>query len=71
MLVHSSSLVDRECQVELARRIGELSRERWGEQSPTLLIGRHRTLSDALEKLCRLAESDAPVLITDETGTGK
>lgn len=72
MLVDSSPLqVDRECQVELARRIGELSRERWGEQGSTLLIGRHRTLRDALERLGRLAESDSPVLITGETGTGK
>ena len=71
MLVHSPSLVDRECQVELARRIGALSTERWGDQSPTLLIGRHRALIDALEKLGRLAESDSPVLLTGETGTGK
>jgi two-component system response regulator AtoC len=57
--------------VELARRIGALSSARWGEQSPTLLIGRHRTLGEALDKLARLAESDSPVLITGETGTGK
>lgn len=71
MLVHSPSLIDREDQVELARRIGALSNERWGDQNPTLLIGRHRKLIDALEKLGRLAESDSPVLITGETGTGK
>ncbi len=71
MLAHQLSLVDSGCQLELARRIGELSRERWGEERATLLIGRHRTLGDALEKLDRLAESDAPVLLTGETGTGK
>lgn len=71
MLVHSPSLIDREGQVELARRIGALSCERWGDQNPTLLIGRHRKLIDALEKLGRLAASDSPVLITGETGTGK
>lgn len=71
MLVHSPSLVDREGQVELARRIGALSSERWGDQNHTLLIGRHRKLVEALEKLGRLAASDSPVLITGETGTGK
>lgn len=71
MLVHSPSLVDRDGQVELARRIGALSTERWGGQTPTLLIGRHRKLTEALEKLGRLAASDSPVLITGETGTGK
>ncbi|HEY9516189.1 MAG TPA: sigma 54-interacting transcriptional regulator [Gemmatimonadaceae bacterium] len=71
MLVDSPLLVDRGGQVELARNIARLSYERWGAQTPTLLIGRHRKLSDALEKLGRLAVSDSPVLITGETGTGK
>ena len=69
-LIHDR-LVPTGSQLELARRIGDLSRERWGEEKGTLLIGRHRALGDALEKLARLAESDAPVLLTGETGTGK
>jgi DNA-binding NtrC family response regulator len=58
-------------QTPLARHICERSLECWGSTRPTVIVGRHPTLAAALERLRRLAESDAPVLITGDTGTGK
>jgi transcriptional regulator with GAF, ATPase, and Fis domain len=45
--------------------------EQWGSQRRTLLLGRHPAFEAALERVARFAQSDATVLITGETGTGK
>jgi transcriptional regulator with GAF, ATPase, and Fis domain len=59
------------CQYRLARQVDRLAFELWGGKRPTVLIGRHQALVDALEQVARFALSDAPVLISGETGTGK
>jgi transcriptional regulator with GAF, ATPase, and Fis domain len=58
-------------QTELARCIRERALERWGDKHATEIVGRHPTLIRALETIARFAESDSPILITGETGTGK
>lgn len=58
-------------QIELARDISALATIRWGGASSTDLIGRHESFTRLVERLPRLAESDSPVLLTGETGTGK
>jgi DNA-binding NtrC family response regulator len=58
-------------QTEVASRIYARSRQRWGEASATVLIGRDARFAAELERLERFADSDGPVLITGETGTGK
>jgi two-component system, NtrC family, response regulator HydG len=56
---------------ELASTVRTLSSEHWADGPPTVLIGRHPSFLAALERLARFAESDGPVLVTGETGTGK
>jgi DNA-binding NtrC family response regulator len=58
-------------QTDLARVIYQRSRERWGEPTATVMIGRHTRFTAVLDRLQRFAESDSPVLISGETGTGK
>jgi transcriptional regulator with GAF, ATPase, and Fis domain len=58
-------------QTPLGRLVHEQSLERWGEKQAVVVIGTHPSLHGALEKLCRFAQADGPVLITGETGTGK
>ncbi|HET7584238.1 MAG TPA: sigma 54-interacting transcriptional regulator [Gemmatimonadaceae bacterium] len=58
-------------QTALSRDIERRSFERWGSTQPTVLIGRHHSLTGALEKLAHFAASESTVLITGETGTGK
>src|SRR5262245_27300523 len=58
-------------QTELAGRILTRSKQRWGDASATILIGRHPVFLAALDRLERFSDSDGPVLITGETGTGK
>ncbi len=58
-------------QSELAHTIAARSTARWGDVTPTALVGLHPTFTAALDRLARFAESDSPVLITGETGTGK
>lgn len=58
-------------ETDLARRVRLLSSERWREQEPVTLIGRHEDMLRAQNEVLRFAETDAPVLITGETGTGK
>jgi transcriptional regulator with GAF, ATPase, and Fis domain len=69
----SSSLlvpdVDGEC--AHAREIRRRAVAQWGERLPTVIIGQHATFVDALDRATRLAESDSPILLTGETGTGK
>ena len=55
----------------LPEYIRQLSIARWGERQATVLIGRDPALFAALEKVVRFGASEAPVLITGETGTGK
>jgi DNA-binding NtrC family response regulator len=59
-----------EC-AEVAGVIYERSKEYWREFHPTVIVGRHALLTTALDRLRRFADSDSPVLITGETGTGK
>jgi transcriptional regulator with GAF, ATPase, and Fis domain len=58
-------------QTALGRLVHQQSIERWGEKHAVVVIGTHPTLDAALDKLSRFAQSDGPVLITGETGTGK
>jgi transcriptional regulator with GAF, ATPase, and Fis domain len=58
-------------QLPLARAVCQRSTERWGEDQATVIVGRHPTLTIALEQTARFARSESPVLITGETGTGK
>ncbi len=58
-------------QTALAGAIHSRSCARWGEATPTALVGQHPAFVAALERLARFARSDSPVLITGETGTGK
>jgi transcriptional regulator with GAF, ATPase, and Fis domain len=55
----------------LAQTVLTRSIERWGEGQPTAIVGRHPRFTAALERAGRLAQSDSPVLIHGETGTGK
>jgi len=50
-------------------KIKGLSLQRWGKE--TALLGSHPTFLKALQKLEQYALSDAPVLITGESGVGK
>ena len=56
---------------DVGHRIAEASRDVWGPQRPTLLLGVHESLLRALRKVLQFGPSDSPVLITGETGTGK
>ena len=56
---------------EVAARIHRRSVERWGAAGAVIVIGRHAALVEAQGRLQRFAASDAPVLLTGETGTGK
>jgi transcriptional regulator with GAF, ATPase, and Fis domain len=62
---------DPQFQVDIAREIQRLSFERWGRRHETVIIGTDASLVTALERIARFAQSDGPVLITGETGTGK
>jgi transcriptional regulator with GAF, ATPase, and Fis domain len=66
-----SSLLDRVGRTPLAREIEERSASEWAGRRPTVIVGRHRRLTAALEQAVRFGVSDSPVLITGETGTGK
>lgn len=58
-------------QLDLARSIRSLSVAEWGDRSPTMLIGQHDRLQEALERTVRFARSESAVLLSGETGTGK
>jgi len=53
----------------LPQKITELSVKRWGKE--IVLLGHHPTFYETLQKLEQFAPSEAPVLITGETGVGK
>jgi transcriptional regulator with GAF, ATPase, and Fis domain len=55
----------------VASTIRQRSVERWGEEQATVIVGRHPCLAETLDRTARLAQSESPVLITGETGTGK
>src|SRR5206468_3288115 len=55
----------------VARAVSARSTELWGDRQATVIVGRHSSLAGALDRVARFAESDSPVLITGETGTGK
>jgi transcriptional regulator with GAF, ATPase, and Fis domain len=55
----------------LADEVCSRSTDRWGRDQATVIVGRHPSMSCALEQAARFASSDSPVLITGETGTGK
>lgn len=57
--------------MDVARKLSDLASERWGNRKPTVVVGRHERLRTALDRVVRIAGSDAPVLLTGETGTGK
>jgi transcriptional regulator with GAF, ATPase, and Fis domain len=66
-----SSLLDRVGRTPLAREIEERSASEWSGRRPTVIVGRHQRLTEALEEAVRYGPSESPVLITGETGTGK
>jgi transcriptional regulator with PAS, ATPase and Fis domain len=43
----------------------------WGEEKAVAIIGEHPSLSAAEQKTAQYAKSDAPVLMTGESGAGK
>jgi transcriptional regulator with GAF, ATPase, and Fis domain len=56
---------------DLAQRVRERSVESWGSARAVTLIGRDCALMESQRKLERFAASEAPILLTGETGTGK
>ncbi|HEX2094359.1 MAG TPA: sigma 54-interacting transcriptional regulator [Longimicrobiaceae bacterium] len=56
---------------DLGRKVRLLSRDRWGERHEVALIGRHESMLVAQERVLLYAQTEAPVLLTGETGTGK
>jgi DNA-binding NtrC family response regulator len=60
-----------ESPTRLADTIQARALARWGDAAPHVMIGRHPTFTAALDRVARFARSDAPALITGETGTGK
>jgi DNA-binding NtrC family response regulator len=58
-------------QTDLARTIHTRARARWGEATSAVMVGRDPKFTAGLERIARFAESDSPVLVTGETGTGK
>jgi DNA-binding NtrC family response regulator len=58
-------------QVELARIVRERSVQQWGERQATEIVGLDPSVESALRRAARFAQSQAPVMITGETGTGK
>ena len=56
---------------ELAVRIRELSRARWGSANETTIVGLHDRMLAAQHRMLLCAQADSPVLIAGETGTGK
>jgi transcriptional regulator with GAF, ATPase, and Fis domain len=56
---------------ELSERLEALSRALWGDSQLLSLVGRHPALIATLARAARFARSEAPVLVTGETGTGK
>jgi DNA-binding NtrC family response regulator len=58
-------------QTEMARKIAQLSLERWGERGATIILGQDRTMLETQRQLLQFAQADAPVLVGGETGSGK
>jgi transcriptional regulator with GAF, ATPase, and Fis domain len=58
-------------QLELARLVSSRAVEQWGEQQATEIVGLDPSIDSALQRVARFARSEAPVMITGETGTGK
>jgi len=56
---------------ELAQAVRDRSVESWGAARAVTLIGRDPALIESQRKLQRFAASNAPILLTGETGTGK
>jgi DNA-binding NtrC family response regulator len=60
-----------EDQVELARVVRDRSIKAWGDRQPIEIVGVDPSIESALHRAARFARSQAPVMITGETGTGK
>ncbi len=58
-------------ETDFARHVRLLSTEQWGESRGVSLVGHHPSMLASQEKVLRFAQTDAPVLIVGETGTGK
>lgn len=56
---------------ELASTIYDRACQHWGPASTTVMIGCDAQFTAVLDRIQRFAESESPVLITGETGTGK
>jgi DNA-binding NtrC family response regulator len=55
----------------VARLVESYSTARWGRERATRLIGQAPAFVDALERVARYASSNATVLVSGETGSGK
>jgi DNA-binding NtrC family response regulator len=66
-----SVLTSESHQTEFARKVQLLAEQAWGPDRGVPLIGRHAAFIEALERVERLADARAPILVIGETGTGK
>ncbi|MFT4202504.1 MAG: sigma-54 dependent transcriptional regulator [Chitinophagaceae bacterium] len=55
----------------LARRVQQLEKQLYGRHSFDSIVGRSKALKAAIEAAGKVAATDATVLLTGETGTGK
>jgi DNA-binding NtrC family response regulator len=51
--------------------IRERSEKCWGATAPTVMVGRDPSFTTVIDRVARFADSESPVLVTGETGTGK
>ncbi len=70
-IAHERFAEDSESLSELARVVSAQATARWGGERRTLLVGRDAAFVAALQRVARFAASEATVLLTGETGTGK
>ena len=67
----ASSATELEAPCEVVTAIRERSEKCWGENAPTVMVGRDPAFTTVIDRAARFADSESPVLITGETGTGK
>jgi len=68
--VHNYEMLEKEKEVLLKRNL-ELKEKLMEKESDVIFIGKNKKVSDILETVNIIADTDATVLITGDTGTGK